>query len=120
MTPEEIAEEVEQRVEELICELVAKKLSRLAGDTDRELEKLVDGSLTLRRLIHEYYEKHAATTVGNRLRCGIYDANAMDRVFDGIWTEQFDRALADRISKRVNAAIDQIIKERLAAIPRSS
>ena len=120
MSPEEIAEEVEQRVEELVCELVAKKLQKLADDTDRELEKLVGGSLFLQKMIYEYFEKHAATTVGNRLRCGIYDANAMDRVFDGIWTEQFDRALADRISKRVNAAIDQVIKERLAAIPRSS
>ena len=112
---EEIAEEVQARLELVIEAMVAKSLERLAKakPDDIEIAAMVENSTTLRTAIHAYFEHNVATIVGNRLRCGMYNALDMDKAFDAIWTEQFQRALRDRVRGKANEVIDAVIAERL-------
>ena len=114
MTSEEIMDSVQDRLDEIIGSLVTKKIESLLSEKNSpELADLVWNSASLRTAIGGYFERHAATTVGNRLRCGIYDGLNMDKIFDSVWTRQFDTAIADRIRKKVNESIDSVISERL-------
>lgn len=110
MTPEEMATEAQYRVGAIVDALVEKKMKSLAEPKSDELTGLVWNSEALKQAILEYFEQHAATTVGNRLRCGRYDATQMEKIFDSIWTEQFERSVADNIRGKVYKAI---IEKRL-------
>ena len=81
-------------------------------DSDK-LIKIIDESNVVSRLVREHIEKWVATEIGNRLRCCIYDAYQVDKLFDSIWTKELDKAIEERIKRKVNASIDQIITEYL-------
>lgn len=113
MTPEEIQQAVDVRVANLIDYLVDQKVNELSESPD-ELAAAIEESGVLRRAIREFFERTAATEVGNRLRCGIYNGLQVDKIFDSIWTAEFETALQDRakrIAQRaVTAAIENILK----------
>ena len=66
----------------------------------------------------DWANKWVANEVSNRLRCGIWNGTTVDRLFESIWTEQFDIAIKDRIRQKVYSAIDAVIKERLVAMSK--
>lgn len=113
LTQEEISEEVQARLELVIESMVAKSLERISKPDSAELAAMIENSTTLRTAISEYFERNAATTVGNRLRCGVYNARDVDKAFNAVWDEQFQKALEDRIRGKVDKAIDAVIAERL-------
>jgi hypothetical protein len=113
MNVEEIRDELDARISGLIDDLVSKRMSELSSRESNELEGLIANSDAVRLAINKHFDGSVATQVGNRLRCGIYDGTAVDRLFDRIWTEQFDRAIEDRIRSRVVKAIDTIVDQKL-------
>lgn len=116
MNAEEIAADVEYKTQQMVNELVEKQLKAIVQKGNPELAEFVERSPELRKGINDYFERHVATTVGNRLRCGCWEGTQVDAIFEGIWTEQWDKAIADRIRGRVNDTIDAIIKERLSRL----
>ncbi len=70
----------------------------------------------MNRLIRSHFEASVATEIGNRLRLGMYDGSLVNRLFESIWTEQFDIAIKERIRGKVYAAIDAAITEKLKSM----
>lgn len=99
-----------------ILNLVSKKLEEAPLPTAAEIVKEIENSGLVHRTMLDWANRWVATEVGNRLRCGIWNGGTVDRLFDSIWTEQFDIAIKDRIKTKVNSAIDAVIKERLIVI----
>jgi hypothetical protein len=116
MNLEDISDEVELKIQQMINELVQKQLEAIVTKGNPALAEFVERSPELKKGIRDYFELHAATTVGNRLRCGCYEGTQVDKIFDSIWSEQWDRAIADRIRGKVNDAINAMIKDRLAKL----
>lgn len=99
-----------------VLELVKRKLEESPPPTADEIVKAVESSGLVHRTMMDWANRWVAKEVANRLRCGIWDGSTVDRLFDTIWTEQFDVAIKDRIRSKVYAAVDSVIKERLAKI----
>lgn len=116
MNLEDIADEVELKFQQMVNDLVEQQVKAIVTKGNPALTEFVERSPELQKGIRDYFERHAATTVGNRLRCGCYEGTQVDKIFEGIWTEQWDRAIADRIRGKVNDTINAIIKERLSKL----
>lgn len=116
MNLEEIQEEVNNRIEGLIGSIVQKRLDKIIVPESTELANMVFESRAFKDFLYNYFEQKIANEVGNRLRCGIYDGTAVDKLFDSIWTEQLDRAIEDRIRGRIYKTIDSIIAEKLKSL----
>jgi hypothetical protein len=99
-----------------VLNLVSKKLEDAQPPTGAEIIKAIENNGLIHRMMLDWADRWVANEIGNRLRCGIWEGRAVDRLFDSIWTEQFDIAIKDRIRQKVNAAIDVVVKERLIAI----
>lgn len=103
-----------------IIELVKARFSDAMAALDTEtIMKVIDRSNIIDRLIRDNVEKCVAVEVGNRLRCGIYNGTAIDKLLESIWTEQLEIALKDRIRSKAYTAIDAVIAERLKALKAS-
>lgn len=120
MTNEEFAEELgailtpnKEEIISNILELVRRKLDDTQPPKVEEIVKAIESNNLVHKLMCEWADRWVANEVGNRLRCGCWDGIKVDRIFDSIWDEQFDVAIKDRIQKRVFAAIDEVIAERL-------
>ncbi len=101
-----------------VLALVKRKLEETPPPTAAEIVKAIESSGLVHRTMLEWASRWVANEVGNRLRCGIWNGTAVDRLFDSIWTEQLDTAIKDRIRRRVDSAIDAVIKERLVAMSK--
>lgn len=99
-----------------IVVLVRKKLEDTQPPNAAEIIQAIEKSNLVHNMMLDWSKRWVATEIGNRLRCGIYDGGAVDRLFESIWTEQFDTAIKDRIKQKVNSAIDAVIKDRLVTI----
>lgn len=113
MTNDEMLERIEERVSEMIEDLARKQLASLMDEDQETLTKRIENSPAFKSAIYGYFERSIATTVGNRLRCGVYDGTQMDKLFDKIWTPELDRAIEDRIHDRVMKEIDRAVADRL-------
>lgn len=125
MNYEQITEDIRFAILESNESLAHRVTSIIKDEVESELKdvlradsliSLLHNSDIVRVAIREYFEKYAATEIGNRLRCGIYSGTQIDKLFESIWTEQLDKSIQDRIRMRVNNAVDQVIKERLSKI----
>lgn len=101
-----------------VLDLVKEKLKDPPIPTAAEIVKEIESSGLVHRTMLDWANRWVANEVGNRLRCGIWDGTTVDRVFDSIWTEQFDIAIKDRIRQKVYSAIDAVIKEKLATLSK--
>ena len=99
-----------------VLDLVKRRLADTPPPTAAEIVKAIESSGIVHRTMLDWANQWVANEVGNRLRCGVWNGTAVDRLFDSIWTEQLDVAIKDRIRQRVYSAIDAVIKERLVAI----
>lgn len=120
MSDEEFATELGQmlnynrdEISNGLLALVKRKLEAEKLIDAKELTKILDESRIVHTLVRTHFKSWVENEIGNRLRCGIYDGGTVNRLFDSIWTEQFDIAIKERIRERVNKAIDAIVKERL-------
>lgn len=123
MSNEEFAEELgsifDNNRNEIISDvldLVKRKLEDVSQITFSEIEKEIERSNLVHRVMTSWAERWVANEVGNRLRCGIWDGKTVDRIFDSIWTEQFDIAIRDRIKTKAREAVDAVIAERLKTL----
>lgn len=115
ISPEDVYKEVCERTEQLIEGLVDKSLETLLKPDSTELASIVESvadSVKIRNIIRRHLERSAASIIEDRLRRGL-DATAVDRAFDAVWTDQFQRALADRVRHKAYKVIDEVIAERL-------
>lgn len=99
-----------------ILDLVRRKLEDSQPPCATEIIQAIENSGLVHRMMCDWSNRWVANEVGNRLRCGIWNGSTVDRLFDSIWTEQFDIAIRDRIRQRVYSAIDGAIKERLVSM----
>lgn len=99
------------RVAELLKVKIESEIERTL-QIDRLLE-LVNNSNIVGMAMREHFENRVANEISNRLRCGIYSGTAVDKLFESVWTDQFDKAIKERIRGRVNKVIDAVIAERL-------
>jgi hypothetical protein len=99
-----------------VLELVKRKVEETPPLTAAEIVRAIESSGIVHRTMLDWANRWVANEVANRLRCGIWDGTTVGRLFDTIWTEQFDVAIKDRIRQKANAAIDAVIKERLATL----
>jgi hypothetical protein len=101
-----------------VLELVKRKLDSTPPPTAAEIVKAIESSGLVHRTMLDWANRWVANEVGNRLRCGIWNGGTVDRIFESIWTEQFDVAIKDRIREKAYAAVDAVIKERLTAMSK--
>ena len=99
-----------------VLDLVRKKLEDSPPPNLAEITREIENSHLIHRHMLDWMHRWVANEVGNRLRCGIWNGGSVDRLFDSIWTEQFDVAIKDRIKRKVDSAIDAVVKERLTAL----
>lgn len=99
-----------------VLELVARQLKDTPPPSATEIIKSIEDSRLVHRAMMDWMNRWVVNEVSNRLRCGVWDGTAVDRVFDTIWTEQFDIAVKDRIRKKVYDAIDAVIAEKLQGL----
>lgn len=123
MTDEEFAEGIKISLDNAkydlsnqLVDLVKQRFEDCVAFNQESLVKIIDESNVLNRLVREHLEKWTATEIGNRFRCGIYDGFRMDKLFDSLWNEEFDKAIKDRIRIKVYAAIDAVIADKLKAM----
>lgn len=96
--------------------LVKRKLEETPPPTAAEIVQAIESSGIVHRTMLDWANRWVANEVANRLRCGVWNGGTIDRLFDTIWTEQFDVAIKDRIRQKAYAAIDAVIKDRLVTI----
>lgn len=96
-----------------VLALVKRKLEEMPIPTAAEIVKTIEDSGLVHRTMLDWANRWVANEVANRLHCGIWDGATVDRLFDTIWTEQFDVAIKYRIREKARAAVDAVIKERL-------
>ena len=94
MNANEIEEEVQSRLNQLIDDLVRK---RLADMSPEELANRVADSPEMRRAFSDWLDKTLPTVIGNRLRCGCWEGGHMDRIFESVWTDQFQKSMESRV-----------------------
>lgn len=123
MTDEEFTTEIGSVLEyhkdetiNAVLRFVKEKLQDCQPPNAAEIIQAIESSGVIHRVMSDWMHQWVANEVGNRLRCGIYNGTTVDRVFDSIWTEQFDVAIRDRIRGKVYSAIDAVIKEKLSKI----
>jgi len=117
-----IAQELKYTVENfsesfkgILDKAVTQKVNSLLSDPIA-LVKMIEDSPAFREAIYKYFDKRVATEVGNRLRCGIYDGTKVDDLFEKVWTPELDKAMEDRIIRRLDNKINDMIKTKLAKI----
>src|SRR5258706_9692647 len=76
-----------------VLELVKRKLEDTPPPTAAEIVQAIESSGLVHRTMLEWANRWVANEVANRLRCGIWNGTAVDRLFDSIWTEQLDIAI---------------------------
>lgn len=119
MTAEELMALAEARVAELVDEMVAAKLRSLSADGFDALAESLAKSVAVSRALDERVRAKCENEVENRLRCGIYDASKVDRLFESVWTSQLDRAIKERIRAQVLQVCDETVRELLDGIKQA-
>ncbi len=105
-----------QEIIHSILELVRRKLESTPPPTAAEIIKEIEISGMVHRSMCDWANRWVANEVANRLRCGIWDGSTVNRLFDSIWTEQFDIAIQERIKDKARSAVDAVIAEQLKAM----
>ena len=122
MTTSELAEQIDSAFSYVGGELRDSILSHISGFVEEKVKELVSPESiakifsetnALHKFVLDQVKRFGETEVGNRLRCGCWDGRTVDRLFDSIWTEQFDKAIQDRIRDKVRSGIDAAIADRL-------
>lgn len=84
-----------------------------------EIIKQADVPHLVRVAVYNDFRQSVANEVGNRLRCGVYNGTQIDELFQSAWTNEFDKAISERIRERAYKAVDGVIAERLKKIQTS-
>lgn len=103
-----VSEEVESRVSSWLDEIVARSVEKyLANFATSGFEKFCDTVWSRVQIVcAEKVRSIASTEIGNRLRCGIYDAGLANMFFK----ETIDNEMKTAFQSRVRAEIDKEIK----------
>jgi hypothetical protein len=104
--------EIRNNIRYQLDSIVKEEIWKLSVDATA-LEKTIK-DLNLYPIIGDSLKSKVANEIGNRLRC--YDthmAGLLDKAFESVWTEQLQRAMEDRVRRKIDNFIDKAIQDKL-------
>jgi hypothetical protein len=113
----ELGEKIEARLNALVETLANDALEKLkAPENEEALVIRIMETEVFRKAVYERNEARLATEIGNRLRCGIYNALEMDALFERVWVKELDKALEDRVRQKIDKYVSTEVKTRIQAL----
>jgi hypothetical protein len=107
-----------ENINNIINRSVEKKVTSLMGNPAK-LVSIVENCPAFKDAIYDYFKKSVAVEIGNRLRCGIYNGTEIDKLFNDVWTDELDKAMKDRLSRKIDVEIENMIKAKLNSVLKS-
>jgi len=104
----EIRSSINETIQNIIKDEVQKTALNVVKLTDS-----ISNCSDVRKSINDMVHSRVATEIGNRLRLGLYDGALMDKAFQKVWDDQFQKALEDRIVKKANEIAEKAVKDRI-------
>jgi len=120
LNDDEVTDAVREKINDLLNCLVADYFKKMVQPENiKELATQVEDSPVFRSKARETYVRNLANEIGNRLRCGDQSRD-MDEAFEEVWPKELDRAIKDRIRRKINEAVEELTNERLEAIKKAA
>lgn len=109
---QEWVDEINSGINDHIQSIIQQEVDKIMIDPSKIADNIVSSNFIhpqILNVIHRFTENE----ISNRLRCGIHDAFLMDKIFDSLWTQEFEKAIESRIRQKAEKIAEEIVRDKI-------